>query len=849
MGAFNILKKFFRALLITTLFIAVFGVSTFAVDQDDLELEAIIGYDNTMKIGDGNPFEIMITNNGTDFSGEIQVFIKGQDQNFTIYAKEFDMASNSTKNITMTVPLMTIQREIDIKIVSGKKSLYENTVKIDAIYPPESTMIAVVADDADQYRFLSNLMYLQSFNTQFIDYYPSYRSSSMPTEEYQVNSVEPKAMFIEDPSTVFTAERLAFFNYVYIGEVDALSFTEDALNALDDWIKNGGVVVSESGNLYPKTNAVLPDLLKIVQFEKTNPVDLDYLYESIPVDSTFNMAKALIIPEDVKELIVFDEYMGYYKTYGLGHIVQLGMDFATSPLSTWGGKTFLFSDAMSDIGVNTTNETYYYYEDGYMYTNYLSNIPVTKKAPYIIMIVVLALYVIGTGPVLYFILKKKDKRTYLWWLIPAASIGCVLLFFFLGFSTRYNQPIVNNLSVISLKSGDQIAKVATTMNVLNNKKGDLEITWSNKENINIETTNYYYDYYGPQQQSKVIAKINQGNTIRYTLYDTDVWAGNMMKASQVMPVDAGNLVQVTYDADNFVVEVTNHLPITLEYAFVYWGNYYLDLGDIEPGETVVKSEPLDSVYFDSYYSFDESRFGYMNYNGMQTYHEELADDYNLREILNQRYGNNYNKVPGATMDYSVKFVAINHEAVDYNISVNGGDFDVFNTNIFEIESEVHYQKDSEIKFDNKALYPEVTFAYDEDFMSRGQINFNLYDQVFNIYERGIIQLTYVMPTNITFKSMSVAFEKMMTYEQFYGMGKGSANSVKDPVMTLKIYNFDTKAYEIFEEAFSTTKASYFGPDNQVIFRIDTRALEYNTGENWMEYILKEPNIEIKGVVN
>ncbi|MDA3847784.1 MAG: hypothetical protein PF505_14795 [Vallitaleaceae bacterium] len=847
MGFRNYLLK---GLLIFGLLIFVMSSQLLAINEEDLEVQVELGYDKTGKIGEGNPVDFTVTNHGEDFSGEIQVYIEGTDGNLTIYAKAFDIANNSTKTISLTVPLLTIQRSFDVAIVSGKKTLYEETIKINEVYSPESAAIGVITSEVDQYRFLGNLSYLNTNQKGNYDYYPmrAYSSTMPVVDEPYTDSMSPKAVFLDGYSSVLTPERLSYFDYLYIGRIDDLTLSDDHISALLNWTQSGGILVIESGNQFQKMEQLIDDKFNIVKFIDTKAVDFDMLYDDMPVGGSVILAEVdptIDIDERVKVMSLSDINLGYYKSTGLGKIVELAVDFGTEPLNSWSGKTRLFEDMMSSM-VNKTAAEAYYYEDFYQYQNYLMNVPSRNNAPYMVMLIVLGIYIIGTGPLLYFILKKKDKRTSMWWIIPALSVVSVLAFFLIGFTTRYTKPITNNISTITYEDGDSIAKVDTYMSVLSNKKGDLTISWDREDAFEINSNNFddYYGYYDAEAAPKTVAKITQGKRINYTIYDAAVWDGNYMEATKTIDFNANDMVNVSVQGSELVIEVSNNLPIALEYAFIKWGNYYVDLGTIEPGQVINKTESLSNISFLSYYEFDESRFGYMNY-GQITKTTNLADDYPLRDILNMKYGGNYDPSMILQNSSKVTLTAINRDDIGYELVINDSDFESFHTNIIEINTSINYEPGSTVVFDKQTIQPKVVLSYDENFKGNGYIDYNAYDQLYYINEFGIIELTYELPVDIDLEKLYIEMPMITDVDNYYNK-QGSGAGLAGQVVT--IYSKANDDFVPFTEDISTMSDDNLKDGNQIVIRIDTRFIEYDSQQGYVEMLLPSIQIQIEGVV-
>ena len=83
---------------------------------------------------------------------------------------------------------------------------------------------------------------------------------------------------------------------------------------------------------------------------------------------------------------------------------------------------------------NASSLEYYYVQD--MLSNYIAG-----KLPQIgRFVVIIILYIILVSPAAYFILKKKDKRQWLWVLVPVLACIFTAVIFFFGNSARQKGP-------------------------------------------------------------------------------------------------------------------------------------------------------------------------------------------------------------------------------------------------------------------------------------------------------------------------------------------------------------------------------------------------------------------------
>lgn len=76
--------------------------------------------------------------------------------------------------------------------------------------------------------------------------------------------------------------------------------------------------------------------------------------------------------------------------------------------------------------------------------------------------VILILYVVFIGPVLYFLLKKNDKMEWMWGILPCAAVFWAAFIMLIGDSTSIKEPVVDALTVITPEQNDVVYLAATS---------------------------------------------------------------------------------------------------------------------------------------------------------------------------------------------------------------------------------------------------------------------------------------------------------------------------------------------------------------------------------------------------
>ncbi len=88
---------------------------------------------------------------------------------------------------------------------------------------------------------------------------------------------------------------------------------------------------------------------------------------------------------------------------------------------------------------------------------------------------VIIIYIIIIIPVLYFILKRKDKREHAWWIIPSISVAVSVFIFAYGARDRIGQAQLQQTSVFDVEEDGRLTGYFVE-SILTNKAGDFVFT-------------------------------------------------------------------------------------------------------------------------------------------------------------------------------------------------------------------------------------------------------------------------------------------------------------------------------------------------------------------------------------
>lgn len=843
-----ILKKALYVLFASVLLLTIFtGCSSKKEATGQVEAEITFGYDGTVKISNGNPLVAKIKNNGKAFSGELQIEVEESVMSKIIVAQPFEIAENATKEIVMDVPLHIIQKEFKVSVInSSDELLFEENIKTTKILSPERKVMAVITDTPDAYRFLENIkLYMYS------PYAEKYAMSTYPAGNSNMEAENIEVLFFDSFDRLDTEEKLGFFNYIYIGHNQSINISDEVEKNLNLWVADGNSIILETGADYKKTNSIMPSSLNPVQISSAEKVDVKDLWYNLTLNKTIDLAK--VENKEEGEAITFDNrQVASLTRIEKGSILTLLVNMGQEPIASWNSKApFLENLIASYAHSNEYVDPYYYSQYQYM----AQQVPTEKETPYLFMVITLGLYILISAPILYFILKKMDKRDFAWISIPAMALLCIFVLYLFGSGTRYTKGIMNSISVLTVNAEEESMNVTSDIVIFNNKKGALTIEWDEKEHlkINNDRNDPYYSYnYDPnvnEQPKTLSGKLTLGNPRKFEKYNTSLWSSVYITADKTIPFKADKMVTVELKDNLISITVKNTTPYVLQDAFVKWGQGFIYIGDLEPGEEKTAAEQIDKALYSSFETFIDKKMGlkYFDYSKRPT--KEEQNNMRKMELLMQRYVYNAYQMPNQNKKNvlnieEITLCALNNQDVGYEIVINNEEAERYATNIIEITSKLEFEKGSQVTFPFGIIMPTVNYYLDDQMNTMGGYEYQSYDQYYRFYEQGIVSLKYHVPESISMTEAIVNLGDVYNEQDYYNKTNGQPATPKN--VQYQLLNAQTGAWEDVDKAVEISDSKYLDSKGDITLRVDLR--EGQSSNYSYAQMMKVPSISIEGSV-
>jgi len=549
--------KKYSIVFLTIFFILLFMPSlTFASQDISVKIEA--GFNNRVKMNSGYPLKATITNNGLEsFSGDLVIHFPIDYSNVgaKIISVNVEAKETKTYEVSMTSTFEPYQSSIQDQNVFLYSGSWKKGKKIDfsgdKYFSPyyfdiNQKTVGILSENPDR---------LNPIKGNSV-YYFNLNKDNMPEK----------------------SEALSMLDIIIIDEFAVSSFSKEQTNALKEWVNNGGtLIVGATTNAqasYGDIYSLLP--MKLNQETKLDSLDLS----SSGYGSVILKNVQLFYGEFEKDAVALAENnipIILNKDYGNGQIFQTAFSLGDEPnMNTEGFPAYLVNIIEkidhSRFQAYSSQQLYWSLgEPAEIFIN--SSISVGQ------LVLILLIYLIIIVPVLYFILKKIDKREAAWWIIPSISIVTSLLIFGIGAKDRISNPKMNELGVYVSNQNNLMGYYSVAFQ--SNTGGEYTLTVQNHEYMPIPTSSVY-----STNLSNITHFQDKRNETDIIFPNVEYWSIRSLIGKSSQTVSGSFTTDLTVVNKELKGTITNQYPYNFDEIFIWTGQSFYSLGPVNQGETI-----------------------------------------------------------------------------------------------------------------------------------------------------------------------------------------------------------------------------------------------------------------------
>ncbi|EOR27753.1 hypothetical protein A500_03041 [Clostridium sartagoforme AAU1] len=754
------MKYFFRkgiVIVIVALMILTLPIGTLLTKAEDsktdpYEVKITSGIEGKYRALKYIPVIVEFTSLEKDFNGEVEIRASAQySSTYDAYSKEVSALQGETAKVIIPIKVLDGSSKITVNLIENGKVLYEKKSLISNGRVGEANLfMGVLTDDATSLSYTGSISF---DNTQGV---------TGVIEKVQLD----KDIIGESNLNIDGLDAIIINNY------NMSNLKKEQYEALNSWINKGGTLIIGSGANESKTISSIDKEFLDIKSNGAKEKNIKLVDDSLNLILSSLEIKGGSLKQGTNE-----DPLIYSVKRGKGEILVSTIDLGLEPLisSKDAGKflSAILADATGGLFNKNMNGGYM---PGYYRSRELTrNIPINEIVGVKSLIVVLAIYALIVGVILYIVLKKLNKRDFTWIAVPLISIIFTLVIYFMGSSTRVKDVVLNQNNIISIdKDGKGTAKgylgIGTKYkgNIIVKKPEDLTMNYSTEDN-------YYYGNPEEEEVSNVlrVKTTYVGNNAYFTFNDSaalDMKSFDVVGKEQVLSTIESSFSLLDGKLNG---KVKNNLDCDIKKLLLVAGRNIWDMGSLTKGE-----------------EREISNLSTTGSSGLQAYSDVLNQKYydakwkKDKDLKSEEFKNiiRTSAIIGTVSDEilinkDIKLVAITDLPVEYGVDFGNKSVSKFDTTAIVQNAELDF-KDK----DGVYNFPDGYFG---STIESSSANVHVDDYNGYLYGQGEVVFKFAVDKNIEVLELTVK-----QGVDRYGYNGGD-NSEK------YIYNYKTEAYDKF----------------------------------------------------
>ncbi len=565
-------------LIVATLSLSIPAGNVYA-DGAKIGIQSEMGYQGKIKHDKWNPLKLTLTSD-RDISGDVVV----QIQNYngfgyqTSYVQQVDLPKDTPKEVVIGIPGAMLNKDnnqilfYEGSYTKGKQIPFATGKNYVQASPYQGALIAVLSDDPDTMNFMNVL----NGKGNSVSVFPL-KNASVPSDGMLLNGLD----------------------VIVINNFASDTLSEPQRKAITDWVNGGGTLILAGGAGYTKTAAPFADITPVVANGTTTVNSLAELEKlggkPLKLDGAFTISTAKAVEGAQIGIEADGQPLFASKAYGQGSVQYAAYDLAMEPVSSWAGHPDAWASILRNNLPMMGAQNGMYYNSLMDNLNYvLEYFPSLKMPSFTLLLWMLIIYAVVVAPLLYYILKKADKREWAWFLIPIIAVIASGSVYVVGSSDK-TRELAHTINLIELNGqGDAVKSTASAF--FTPRSGNYALEFP--ENTYLRTAQSR-NTFGGMGENKNFVRVEQASTT-LELRDMSQWSLAKVWVDRQGTEEMGRLgMDLKLDAKGELNgKVTNDTINDLtEVALVIGGKAY-KLGDIKKGEAAaVPQDPKQIIKF------------------------------------------------------------------------------------------------------------------------------------------------------------------------------------------------------------------------------------------------------------
>lgn len=566
--------------LLLTAVMALLLTGCAAQAESAVSVSAEMGYDGTVTYISTMPLWVRLKNAGGDANLTVAVNITRYGSVYDRYEYPVTLAGGAEMHLTLPMTITYKQPAYTVEVLEDGKVVAGGEVKPRKVVSPYTLLVGVLSDAPQQLRYFN----ISQANDQLV------RGDVWQT-------VDLTAATFPD-----NIDMLRAFRILAVDGVDVSAFSQAQQDALRQWIREGGIVIVGGGSTASVSYKFFGPVTGILSAAPYQAQGVDKALAEALSGGQF----ALSSPGALTGSVMLNGMRG-----GRGAVAELngqplidrctvdrGVVYTTAfslgerPLSAWNGLSGYWQRMLLTYDQGNyqriINELSSYYDTGYNGNSWvLRYMQLPNRDPVLPAVLLIAAFLALSGIGSYLLLKRLDKREWMWLTVPLLSLVCALLTVGISSRMQLNKPAAVAYEVITVDEAG-LAEAHVTAGVASAETKPITVSTVNGETI-VPTQADYSSYYPDEEETdkrppQLRYTYVYGDRMQVILPSAAAWEVQTLKVEParqpVLPIRAS----VWWGKDGLHGEVENGTDLTLEPGFIITNQGYCSVPRLMPGE-------------------------------------------------------------------------------------------------------------------------------------------------------------------------------------------------------------------------------------------------------------------------
>lgn len=587
--------------------IMIFWPMTTTFAAPDLHVSVKTGLDQKTKEGKGAPIVFTIENKGTAFTGDLIVNTGEGSAGGLGQSISLAVGEGERQTVTMIVDAFQDPRTYGYSVKkniffyengwrTGEEIKHSGTQLITSATLPEQTLfIAGLADNIDRLSSFKDLNLKGREGTQLLNL-TKQDQPPLPAEKGGWDAVD-------------------------IIAVDGFSIADlsrKQQDAMLEWVQAGGtLLIGGSQNISAEAgifSSLLPlDMKESKEFKPS--LFNDKFKDSVPG------FKAELLPEGNILLQHEDTILAATHHVGSGMVLQTSFSIGSESFRTSAGVKAFWTELLNKSGQQLKQRTSPMYytpptQDLLFTVGETNEIFPSFRVSTPLLFGIIVVYIILVIPILYFLLRKKDKREHAWWIIPVIAVVVSFAIFAYGGKDRLGKSQLQHSAVYLIEPDNSLSGYFAE-SLLTDKSG--EFAFSIQKPTTVTTNSTMNPIFGSSIPAHENAILEKGATEEMLSFrNLGFWNVASIFGQTELEAIGSFDANLKLEDKQLTGTITNNFPFSVNDVSILSGSKTIELGSIRAGETLnVKKE----VKATALGARNSSQYGYLN--PVANNHEDL----------------------------------------------------------------------------------------------------------------------------------------------------------------------------------------------------------------------------------